>query len=228
MLKIEDLFRDYLVAILPRDHPLKRKRTLGWSDIQGYPQIAVNSRSQLRQTLNAQSAQHGVRCSAVDFRQHVDQKFRLGGIVRRIAVDFEEAGQAVNQVINRRSKVRAGVAASPLIQTQTIAFVFFQRGGVEHAQHIVVDAYGFDFVYSLACGAPVKRVHILQYGKYFDAGHLVAQRLRQVPWGEINRIQRISPAINPPYSDNAPSLPVPLRQVKQAPGRAGLPAPCVD
>jgi acyl-homoserine-lactone acylase len=32
----------------------------------------------------------------------------------------------------------------------------------------------------------------------------------QVPWGKINRIQRISPAINPPYSDNAPSLPVPF------------------
>jgi acyl-homoserine-lactone acylase len=32
----------------------------------------------------------------------------------------------------------------------------------------------------------------------------------QVPWGEINRIQRISPAINPPYSDGAPSLPVPF------------------
>ena len=31
-----------------------------------------------------------------------------------------------------------------------------------------------------------------------------------VPWGEINRIQRISPAINPPYSDAAPSLPVPF------------------
>lgn len=59
-LKIEELFRDYLVAIFPKDHPLKRKRTLGWSDIEGYPQIAVNSRSQLRQTLNAQSAQHGV------------------------------------------------------------------------------------------------------------------------------------------------------------------------
>jgi acyl-homoserine-lactone acylase len=33
-----------------------------------------------------------------------------------------------------------------------------------------------------------------------------------VPWGEINRIQRISPAISPPYSDNAPSLPVPFAE----------------
>jgi acyl-homoserine-lactone acylase len=32
----------------------------------------------------------------------------------------------------------------------------------------------------------------------------------QVPWGEINRIQRISPAINPPYSDSAPGLAVPF------------------
>jgi acyl-homoserine-lactone acylase len=34
----------------------------------------------------------------------------------------------------------------------------------------------------------------------------------QVPWGEINRIQRISPAINPPYSDSSPSLPVPFAE----------------
>ena len=32
----------------------------------------------------------------------------------------------------------------------------------------------------------------------------------QVPWGEINRFQRISPAINPPFSDSAPSIPVPF------------------
>jgi acyl-homoserine-lactone acylase len=34
----------------------------------------------------------------------------------------------------------------------------------------------------------------------------------QVPWGEINRIQRISPAISPTYSDTAPSLPVPFAE----------------
>ena len=34
----------------------------------------------------------------------------------------------------------------------------------------------------------------------------------QVPWGEINRIQRISPAINPQYSDGAPSLSVPFAE----------------
>jgi acyl-homoserine-lactone acylase len=33
-----------------------------------------------------------------------------------------------------------------------------------------------------------------------------------VPWGEINRIQRVSPAINPPYSDAWPSLPVPFAE----------------
>jgi acyl-homoserine-lactone acylase len=29
-----------------------------------------------------------------------------------------------------------------------------------------------------------------------------------VPWGEINRFQRISPAIDHPFSDAAPSIPV--------------------
>jgi acyl-homoserine-lactone acylase len=32
----------------------------------------------------------------------------------------------------------------------------------------------------------------------------------QVPWGEINRFQRISGAIKPPYDDNAPSIAVPF------------------
>jgi acyl-homoserine-lactone acylase len=32
----------------------------------------------------------------------------------------------------------------------------------------------------------------------------------QVPWGEINRFQRISPAIDHPFSDASPSIPVPF------------------
>jgi acyl-homoserine-lactone acylase len=32
----------------------------------------------------------------------------------------------------------------------------------------------------------------------------------QVPWGEVNRFQRISPAIVHPFSDGAPSIPVPF------------------
>jgi acyl-homoserine-lactone acylase len=34
----------------------------------------------------------------------------------------------------------------------------------------------------------------------------------QVPWGELNRFQRISPAIHPTYSDSAPSFPVPFAE----------------
>ena len=34
----------------------------------------------------------------------------------------------------------------------------------------------------------------------------------QVPWGELNRFQRISPAIKPTYSDTAPSFPVPFAE----------------
>jgi acyl-homoserine-lactone acylase len=32
----------------------------------------------------------------------------------------------------------------------------------------------------------------------------------QVQWGDVNRFQRISPLINPPYDDNGPSNPVPF------------------
>jgi acyl-homoserine-lactone acylase len=36
----------------------------------------------------------------------------------------------------------------------------------------------------------------------------------QVPWGEINRFQRISPAIAPKFSDDAPSIPVAFASAK--------------
>ena len=55
----EELFRDYLVAIFPGKHPLAARRTLKWSDLRAFPQVAVNNRSQLRQTLNEQIQQLG-------------------------------------------------------------------------------------------------------------------------------------------------------------------------
>jgi len=55
----EELYRDYLVAIFPRDHPLALRQTLKWSDIRAHPQVAVNNSSQLRQTLNEQIQQLG-------------------------------------------------------------------------------------------------------------------------------------------------------------------------
>ena len=36
----------------------------------------------------------------------------------------------------------------------------------------------------------------------------------QVPWGEINRFQRISPSITPQFSDDGPSIPVPFAAAK--------------
>lgn len=36
----------------------------------------------------------------------------------------------------------------------------------------------------------------------------------RVPWGEVNRFQRISPAIVHPFSDSAPSIPVPFSSAR--------------
>ena len=55
----EDLFRDHLVAVFPAAHPLAGKRTLKWSDLRPYAQVAVNNRSHLRQTVNEQLQQVG-------------------------------------------------------------------------------------------------------------------------------------------------------------------------
>jgi acyl-homoserine-lactone acylase len=48
-----------------------------------------------------------------------------------------------------------------------------------------------------ALGAAVDRLH-REFGSW------------RTPWGEINRFQRISPAIVHPFSDAAPSIPVPF------------------
>ena len=36
----------------------------------------------------------------------------------------------------------------------------------------------------------------------------------QVPWGEVNRFQRISPAIDHPFTDAGPSIPVPFSSAR--------------
>lgn len=59
-LATEELFRDYLVAIFPAGHPLAGKRTLKWSDLHAFAQVAVNNRSNLRQTINEQYQQAGM------------------------------------------------------------------------------------------------------------------------------------------------------------------------
>lgn len=58
-LRSEELFLDHLVAIFPCEHPLAERRTLKWSDLRPYAQVAVNNSSQLRQTLNLQMPRSG-------------------------------------------------------------------------------------------------------------------------------------------------------------------------
>src|SRR5579863_9157572 len=68
-----------------------------------------------------QALQHGVGGSAIDLWQHIDEELGLRAVMRRIAVDLEKTGEAIDQVINGRSKVRTVVAAAPLIEEEAIA-----------------------------------------------------------------------------------------------------------
>ena len=105
--------------------------------------------------------------------------------MRRVAVDFEEAGQAVDQVVDGGSEVGGVVAAAPLVEKQAVAFVFLQRRGVEDAENVVVNSNGFDFVGAFSGGPPVERVNVLQYGENFFFGQLLAQRPGQVAGREM-------------------------------------------
>ena len=112
-------------------------------------------------------AQARVGGAAIDFRHQVHQKFRLRAVVRRVAVDFEKAQQAVDQVVDRGREVGTFLlGASPAAQVQTVVLVFLQRRGIENADHVIVHAHGFHPLMPLAGGAPVERVHILQDGEH--------------------------------------------------------------
>src|SRR5271165_899228 len=97
----------------------------------------------------------------MNFRQHVDQKFRLCPVVWRIAVDLEEAGQAVDQVIDGGCEVGAAIAAAPLIEKQAVAFIFLEWRGIEDAKEVVIDPHRFYVIGALASSAPVERIDVL-------------------------------------------------------------------
>ena len=128
------------------------------------------------------------RCSrraAVNFRQHIDQELGLCAIVRGVAVDLEEVGEAVDQVVDRGSVIRALVASAPLIEKQPVAFVFLERRRIEYAKNVFLDPNGFDFGGALSRSPPVKRVHVLQHSHDFSFRILLANGSRQVSWSHM-------------------------------------------
>ena len=70
-------------------------------------------------------------------------------------------------------------------------------------------------------GLPVyARLNRVSGGQKLDALSTALARIQrdfgrwQVPWGEVNRFQRISPALVHPFSDDAPSIPVPFSSAR--------------
>src|SRR5262249_41560265 len=59
------------------------------------------------------TSKQGVRVGTVDLRHQVDEEFRLGGIVRRIAVDVEKAEHAVDEIVKGWTEVRCGTFFPP-------------------------------------------------------------------------------------------------------------------
>src|SRR5438445_1522550 len=135
--------------------------------------------------LRQEAAQHCIGAATVEFRQHVDQEFGLCVIVWRIAVDLEEGGETVDQVVDRGCEIRSAVAAAPLVEAEPVAFVFLERRSVEDAQDIVIDPHGFYFVGGFARSAPVKRIDVLQDGEDSYARHLLLQQLRKVAGSQM-------------------------------------------
>ena len=131
-------------------------------------------------------AQTRVRGAAVDLRHQVHQKLRLRAVVRRIAVDVEEAQQAVDQVVDGGREVGTFLlGASPAAEVKTIVLVFFQRRGIEYADHIIADAHRFHPFMPFARGAPVERIHVLQNGDDAVFRQLLSQDYGKMPGREM-------------------------------------------
>src|ERR1700722_10048839 len=98
---------------------------------------------------------------AVHFWQQVHQIAGLRAIVRRISVDLQKRRQAADQVVKGGCEIGVAVKVSPAVEKKAIAFIFFQRRGVEDTQHMVADTNRFHSIPAFAGCAPVKSVHIL-------------------------------------------------------------------
>jgi LysR family carnitine catabolism transcriptional activator len=59
-LKFQPLFRDRFVAALPASHPLLAKKRLRWSELQGYPFIALQRPSSIRLLIDQQLAENNI------------------------------------------------------------------------------------------------------------------------------------------------------------------------
>src|SRR5712671_5908110 len=98
----------------------------------------------------------------MDLRQHIDEKFRLRAVVRRITVDLEKSSEAIDQVVDGWREIGTRIAAAPLVEAQAVALIFFERRGIEDTDHILVNAYGINLVDSFASSSPIERINILQ------------------------------------------------------------------
>src|SRR5690348_7698017 len=89
---------------------------------------------------------------------------------------------------------------------QTLAM--FYGDALQKAEHAPADEPGNKRMMRLARDtSPAQKLQALD-----DAVARLQREFRrwQVPWGEVNRFQRISSAIDHPFSDSAPSIPVPF------------------
>jgi DNA-binding transcriptional LysR family regulator len=66
-----EIFRDPLVVVYPENHPLGRKRSVKWTDVNPSDHILMSGNSSVRQVVLAEYARHGVQLRPTFEVQHV-------------------------------------------------------------------------------------------------------------------------------------------------------------
>ncbi len=66
-----DLFRDHLVVLCAKSHPLAKRRTVNWADISAYDHIAKNGNSSVRQLVDAEYERQGSQLRPVFEVEHL-------------------------------------------------------------------------------------------------------------------------------------------------------------
>ena len=104
-LNFQPLFRDKFVAVLPPQHPLRKKKQLKWRDLQSSPFIALQRPSSIRLLLEKALADHGTELTPA-FEAH-----QLASIGRMVSIGL---GVSVVPALSSGQMQEMGAACRPI------------------------------------------------------------------------------------------------------------------
>jgi len=133
-LEFQPLFRDRFVAALPAGHPLLVKKRLRWSDLQGYPYIALQRPSSIRLLIDQQLADNDILLTPA-FEAH-----QLASIGRMVTAGL---GVSVVPALSGEQMEEMGAQCRPItapVITRQVGVITRRRYPLSVAAQAMVEA----------------------------------------------------------------------------------------